>query len=89
MAFIEPTKFTWVVDPKTGKRSKKVARDTKWKARYRDPNGADRRQTFDRKMDAEQFLQRNGTEIQTNEWIQPELKRQASINGPTHGGQPQ
>ena len=75
MGFIEPTKFTWVVDPTTGKRTKKVARDTKWKARYRDPNGADRRQTFDRKADAELFLQRNGTEIQNKDWVQPELKR--------------
>jgi integrase len=75
MAFVEPTKFTWVVDPATGKRTKKVARDTKWKARYRDPNGSDRRQTFVRKIDAEQFLQRIGTEIQTNDWVQSELKR--------------
>ena len=75
MGFIEPTKFTWVVEPTTGKRTKKAARDTKWKARYRDPNGADRRQTFDRKADAELFLQRNGTEIQNKDWVQPELKR--------------
>jgi hypothetical protein len=28
MAFVEPTKFTWVVDSKTGKRTKKIARHT-------------------------------------------------------------
>ena len=28
MAFIEPTKFTWVVDPKTGKRTKMGSFDT-------------------------------------------------------------
>ena len=75
MSFVEPTKFTWMVDTKTGNRNKKVARDTKWKARYVDPSGRARRKTFDRKMDAEQFLQRNGSDIQTNDWIDPVLRR--------------
>ena len=38
MAFVEPTKFTWVVD-ENGKKRKKAARDTSWRARYIDPNG--------------------------------------------------
>jgi hypothetical protein len=28
MAFVEPTKFTWVVDPKTAKRTKKGSFNT-------------------------------------------------------------
>lgn len=75
MAFVEPTKFTWVTDSKTGKQVKKANRETRWKARFRDPSGAARSQTFDRKFDAEQFLERNGNEIQQNEWIAPERKR--------------
>ena len=75
MPSVEPTKFTWVTDPKTGRRSKKATRETRWKARYRDPNGVPRSQTFDRKFDAEQFLERNGTDIQRNDWIDPSRRR--------------
>jgi hypothetical protein len=32
----------------------------RWRARYWDPEGRQRSQTFDRKGDAERFLQRNG-----------------------------
>lgn len=71
MGFVEPTKYTWVVNPATGKRTKKVARGTKWKARYTDPAGRDRRKTFARKADAERFLERIGTQIQTGEWSDP------------------
>lgn len=71
MGFVEPTKFEWVVDPHTGKRTKRVARGTKWKARYTDPSGRARRKTFDRKADAERFLERVGTQIQTGEWVDP------------------
>lgn len=48
VASIDPTRC----DPSTGK----PARDTRWKARYRDPNNRQRSQTFDRKVDAERFL---------------------------------
>jgi integrase len=75
MTSVEPTKFVWIVDKATGKRTKKVHRDTKWKARYLDPAGSARRQTFDRKADAEEFLQRNGSQIQHNDWFDPVLKR--------------
>ena len=60
------------IDRATGKRIKKVARDTKWKARYTDPIGKDRRKTFTRKADAEKFLERIGTHMQKGDWIDPE-----------------
>jgi integrase len=71
MGFVEPTKFAWTVDPSTGIRTKKADRGTKWKARYTDPAGQDRRKTFERKIDAERFLERIGTEMQTGEWVNP------------------
>ncbi len=49
----------------------------RWRARYRDPDGRMRSQTFDRKGDAERFLQRNGAELQRGEWIDPALRRVA------------
>ena len=56
MASVEKMKFTWVVDEDTGKRTKKPARNTTWRARYRGPDGGTRSKTFDRKADAEEFL---------------------------------
>jgi hypothetical protein len=47
----------------------------RWRARYRDPEGRLRCQTFDRKGDAERFLQRNGADLQRGEWIDPDLRR--------------
>jgi integrase len=75
MGFVEPTKFSWVNDANSGTRTKKPARGTKWKARYTDPAGRDRRRTFERKMDAEKFLERVGTEMQTSEWIDPKTTK--------------
>ena len=49
----------------------------RWRARYRDPDGRMRSQTFDRKGDAERFLQRNGAELQRGEWIDPAVRRVA------------
>lgn len=47
----------------------------RWRARFRDPSGRTRSMTFDRKGDAERFLQRNGTDIQRGEWIDPVMRR--------------
>jgi hypothetical protein len=47
----------------------------RWRARYWDPEGRQRSQTFDRKGDAERFLQRNGADLQRGEWIDPALRR--------------
>lgn len=66
MASIEPTKRGPDGRP---------ARDTKWRARYRDPNGRSRRQVFDRKTDAEAFLQRTGVDVRAGDWIDPTLRR--------------
>jgi integrase len=75
MGFVEPTKFTLVTNRSTGVQTKRVSRDTKWKARYRDPNGRARSKTFDRKFDAEKFLARVDTDIQRDEWADPQRRR--------------
>src|SRR4051794_24547968 len=75
MGFVEPTKFTWTTDRASGLRAKKGTRDTKWKARYTDPSGRDRSRTFDRKLDAEKFLERIGTDMQKGEWIDPKASK--------------
>ena len=75
MGFVEPTKFTWTSDSQSGTRTKKAARGTRWKARYTDPLGKDRRRTFERKIDAEKFLERIGTEMQSSEWIEPKATK--------------
>jgi integrase len=47
----------------------------RWKARYRDADGRERSKMFPRRKDAEKFLERNGTDIQTGEWIDPHHRR--------------
>jgi integrase len=47
----------------------------RWKARYRDPDKRSRSQTFDRKRDAERFLERLGVDQQRGEWADPQLRR--------------
>jgi integrase len=51
------------------------SRDATWVARYRSPGGVERSQSFDRKTDAERFL--NGQEIRKarGEWTDPALGR--------------
>src|SRR5450759_3502816 len=46
-----------------------------WKARYRDANGRSRRQTFDRKQDAQNFLDDLSTDQRRGEWIDPRSRR--------------
>ena len=65
MGFVEPTRFRWTTDRASGRSVKKVARDTKWKARYTDPSGRDRSRTFDRKIDA----------------VIPDIRRDAAARG--------
>lgn len=74
MGFVEPVKFKWVTD-QSGRRRKKGTRDTKWKARYTDPSGMDRSRTFARKIDAEKFLERIGSQMQQSEWIDPRANK--------------
>lgn len=51
MASIEPTKFT-----RDASGKKRAAKDSKWIARWRSPEGASREKVFTRKVDAEQHL---------------------------------
>jgi len=59
-------------DPLTGK----PARNTRWKARYRDPRGRQRSKSFDRKSDAERFLASVVTDIGRGDWIDPRRGRE-------------
>jgi hypothetical protein len=61
--------------PNARSTPKRVSRDTKWKARYRDPKGRARSKTFDRKHDAEKFLARVDTDIQRDDWVDPQRRR--------------
>lgn len=74
MASIAPTRFSWDVDA-DGRRVKKPRRGTRWRARWRDPNGRSRSKTFDRKIDAQRFLERVGTAMQTGAYAEPALQR--------------
>lgn len=47
----------------------------KWMARYRDPQGRSRRQTFVRKSDAQRFLEGTGVDMQRGSWVDPQLGR--------------
>jgi hypothetical protein len=47
----------------------------KWLARYRDPLGRSRRQTFVRKADAQRFLEGTGVDMQRGSWVDPQLGR--------------
>ena len=49
--------------------------NTSWRARYRDVNGRTRSRTFARRIDAERFLEVNGTDMQRGEWTDPGLRR--------------
>jgi integrase len=62
MASIHPTKTDTKGRP---------TRDTRWRARWRDANGRSRTSTFDRKIDASQFLDRQSADVQRGEWIDP------------------
>ena len=66
MASIEPTK--------TGPDGKPV-RETRWRARYRDPSGRSRSRTFDRKVDAQQYVSGVETDIDRGRWADPQLQR--------------
>ncbi len=48
-------------------------RADKWQARYRGPDGHERTKRFDRKVDAERWLDLNGADIARGQWIDPRL----------------
>jgi integrase len=47
----------------------------RFRARYRDPNGRSRSKTFDRKTDAQAFLDASSTDMRRGEWIDPRLRQ--------------
>jgi integrase len=47
----------------------------RWRARYRDLNGRSRSQTFDRRVDAQRFLEVNGADMARGEWVDPLARR--------------
>jgi len=74
VGFIEPTRFEWR-QRADGRRYKHALPGAHYKARYRDEDGRTRSLTFDRKSDAEDFLERNGADIQRGDWIDPAKRR--------------
>lgn len=50
--------------------------DTRWKARYRKPNGRQGSQTFDRKGDAERWGSAMSADVDRNEFLDPQKRRQ-------------
>lgn len=47
----------------------------RWRGRYRDTNGRSRSQTFDRKIDAQRFIDDTSTDIRRGDWIDPRLRK--------------
>ena len=47
----------------------------RWRARYRDLNGRPRSKTFDRKVDAQAFLDDASTDMRRGDWIDPRSRR--------------
>jgi len=46
-----------------------------YRARYRDRTGQSRSQTFPTRRQAREFLERNGTDMQRGEWLDPAMRR--------------
>lgn len=69
-----------VIDPVTGARSKKKEKSAerfgkgkRWRARYVDPNGVERSQSFDTKAAAQRWLDSDvTTKVVTGTWVDPD-----------------
>src|SRR5262249_16367692 len=61
---IQPTKFTTDASGR-----KRPARDTRWRVRFRTPEGEQREETFDTKYEAERFKAKLRTEIERGEFV--------------------
>lgn len=48
---------------------------SRWQARYRGPDGRERSKRFDRKVDAERWLDLNGADLAPGQWVDPRLGR--------------
>jgi integrase len=66
MSSITPTKTT---------PDGKPARGSRWRARYRDPSGRTRSKTFERRVDAQQFLDVTSADKHRGEFADPALRR--------------
>ena len=49
--------------------------DGKWRGRYRDPAGKEHARHFDRKLDAQRWVDAQETTKSRGEWIDPALSR--------------
>lgn len=47
----------------------------RWRARYRDGDGRSRSRTFDRKLDAQRFLDDASTDMRRGDWVDPRATR--------------
>ncbi|HEX2699215.1 MAG TPA: tyrosine-type recombinase/integrase [Acidimicrobiales bacterium] len=54
---------------------RRAPRSNRWEARYRDPYGAQRTATFDRRSDAQAFLAATETDLHKGAWVDPALGR--------------
>jgi integrase len=55
--------------------SVKKREDGKWRARYRDPDGRERAKHFDRRVDAERWLDQMRGQLAAGAWVDPSLGR--------------
>src|ERR1700691_4596289 len=61
---------------KRTEKSKRTSKPTTaWQARYRGPDGRERSKRFDRKVDAENWLDVNGADIARGQWVDPAAGR--------------
>jgi Phage integrase, N-terminal SAM-like domain len=74
VGFVEPVTFTWTTQS-DGVRGKRPVRGTRWKARYRDRDGAARSRRFATKVEAQEVLSRTSADIQRGDYIDPIERR--------------
>ena len=74
MAYIEDRRT--VTDRVTGEKKKSSYRGTKpWRVRYRGPDGSQRTQSFERRHDAEKWLNDEMAKLSKGDWTDPGLGR--------------
>ena len=62
--------------------------DGQWRARYRDPAGKEHARHFDRKLDAQRWVDAQETAKTRGEWIDPALAGSRWVSGRRPGGRP-
>jgi integrase len=53
--------------------------EKRWRARYRGPDGRERSRTFERKVDADRWLDTIRGDLSRGDWIDPELARRTTV----------